>query len=84
MIIETPILAYYKKSFETIIETNFSDHVNSRVFFQFGKDRLLYLIFFFFKNLNPANYNYKIYDKDLLGIFFYFEQEKPKLKGTSI
>ena len=68
MVIEVPILAHYKQSFKTIVETDFSDYVNSRVFSQLGKNKLLYPIVFFSKNLNPVKCNYEIYDKELLAI----------------
>lgn len=73
MITKAPILVYYKHSLKTIVETNFFDYVNSRVYFQLGKDRLLYLVAFFSNNLNPTKCNYQIYDKELLVIIQYFE-----------
>ena len=68
MIIEAPILTHYKQSLKINMETDSSTYINSRVFSQLGKDRLLYLITFFSKNLNPTKYNYQIYDKELLAI----------------
>lgn len=50
------------------METNFSDYINNRVCFQLDKDRLLYLIAFFSKNLNLTKCNYDIYNKKLLAI----------------
>ena len=73
MVTKAPILAHYKQGLRTIVETDFSDYVSSRVFFQLSKDRLLHLVAFFSKNLNPAECNYKIYDKELLAIIRYFE-----------
>ena len=74
MVTEVPILAYYKQGLRTIVETNSSDYVSSEVFSQLGKDGLLNLIAFFAKNLNPAECNYEIYDKELLAIIQYFKQ----------
>ena len=50
------------------MEINSFDYVNSGVNFQLGEDKLLYLVTFFIKNLNPAKCNYEIYDKELLAI----------------
>ena len=73
MVTKAPILVYYKYGLKTILETNFLNYVNSGVYFQLGKDRLLYPVAFFFKNLNPTKCNYQIYDKELLAIIRYFE-----------
>lgn len=73
MITEAPILAHYKQGLKTIVKTDSSDYVSSRVFSQLGKDRQLHSITFFSKNPNPAEYNYEIFDKQLLVIIRYFE-----------
>ena len=73
MVIEAPILAYYKKSVKTIIKSDSSDYVSSRVFFQLDNNELLYSVAFFFKNLNLAESNYEIYNKELLAIIRCFE-----------
>ena len=84
MVTKAPILAHYKQGLRTIMEANSSDYVSSRVLFQLGKDRLLYLVAFFFKNLNPAECNYEIYDKELLAIIQCFEQWRPELEATGV
>ena len=73
MITETPIFSYYKQGLTTIVKTDSSDYVSSRVFSQLGEDRLLHLIPFFSKNMNPAECNYEIYDKELVAIIRCFE-----------
>ena len=45
---------------------------------------MLQPIIFFFKNLNPAKCNYKIYDKELLAITRCFELWKPELEETRV
>ena len=50
-----------------------SNYISIGVFIQLSKDRLLYLITFFFKNLSFAKCNYKIYDKELLNIVCCFK-----------
>ncbi len=74
MVTAAPILAHYKQVLKTIVETDSSDNVSSRVFSQLGEDGLLHPIAFFSKNLNSAKCNYKIYDKELLAIIQCFEQ----------
>ena len=73
MVTEAPILAHYKQGLKTIVETDSSDYVSSRVFFQLEEDGLPHLIAFFSKNLNPAECNYEIYDKELLAIIQCFK-----------
>ena len=68
MITKVPILAYYKQSLKTIVESDFSNYVSNAVFSQLEEDRLLYPIVFFSKNLNLTKYNYEIYNKKLLAI----------------
>ena len=73
MVIKALILAYYKQDVKTIVETDSSDYVNSRVLSQLGDDGLLHLIAFFSKNPNPTECNYEIYNKELLAIIKCFE-----------
>ena len=67
------ILAHYKQGFKTFVETDSSDYVSSEVFSQLGNDGLLHPVVFFSKNLNPAECNYEIYDKELLATIRCFE-----------
>ena len=84
MVTKAPILAYYKQGVKTIVETDSSDYVSSGVLFQLGNDELLHPVAFFSKNLNPAECNYEIYDKELLAIIRCFEQWRPELEGTGV
>ena len=84
MVTEAPILAYYKQGLKTIVETDSSDYVSSGVFSQLGEDGLLHPVAFFSKNLNPAECNYEIYDKELLAIIRCFEQWRPELEATGV
>ena len=74
MVIKAPILAYYKQGGKMIVVTDSSDYVSSVVFSQLSNDKLLHPVAYFSKNLNPAECNYKIYDKELLAIIRCFEQ----------
>ena len=79
MVTEVPILAHYKQDLRTIVETDSSDYVSSGVLSQLSKDGLLHPVAFFSKNLNHAECNYEIYDKELLAIIQCFEQWRPEL-----
>ena len=81
---KAPILAHYKQGVKTIVETNSSDYVSSGVLSQLGDNVLLQPVAFFSKNLNPAECNYEIYDKELLTIIRCFKQWKPELEGTGV
>ena len=70
---EVLILAYYKQGLKTIVKIDSFDYVSSGVLSELGEDRLLHLIAFFLKNLNSIEYNYKIYNKELLAIIQSFE-----------
>ena len=74
MVTKSPILAHYKQGVKIIVEIDSSYYISSRVFSQLGDDQLLHAIAFFSKNLNPAEYNYEIYDKELLIIIRCFEE----------
>ncbi len=74
MVTEAPILTHYKRGLKTIVETDSFDYISSKIFSQLKEDELLPPIAFFLKNLNPAECNYKIYDKELLAIIQCFEQ----------
>ena len=66
----------------SVIKANSSNYITRGILFQYNKDGVLYSIIYFLKWLNPAKYNYKIYNKELLAIIRYFEQWWPELKGT--
>ena len=64
----TPILAYFDSSKEAVLEVNSSDFVTGGILSQVGDDGLLHPVVFFSKRMIAAEYNYEIYDKELLAI----------------
>ena len=66
----------------SIIEANLSDYVTGGILSQYNKEGVLYPIVYFSKQLSPAEYNYEIYNKELLAIIKYFKQWRPELEGT--
>ena len=57
----------------SVIKTNLSNYITKGILSQYNKDGVLYPIVYFLKRLNPAKYNYEIYDKELLAIIKYFK-----------
>ena len=57
----------------SVIEADSSDYITRGILSQYNKDGVLYPIVYFLKRLNPAKYNYKIYNKELLAIIKYFK-----------
>ena len=71
MIIKILILIYDKQGIKTIVLTDSSNYISSKVFFQLENTKLLYFIIFFLKNFNLTKCKYKIYNKKLLAIIKY-------------
>ena len=69
----TPVLIYFDPTKKAYIETNLSDYITIGVLSQIGDDGELYLVAFYSRNIILAEYNYKIYDKELLVIIKSFE-----------
>jgi len=73
-IIHGPVLAHFDPEKACYLETDSSDYVSAGVLSQMGEDGQLYPIAYFSKSLILAEYNYEIYDKELLAIIKCFEQ----------
>ena len=57
----------------SIIKADLSNYITKGILSQYNKDGVLYPIVYFLKQLNPAKYNYEIYNKELLAIIKYFK-----------
>ena len=66
------MLALYNLEKEYVIKINISDHISANVFSQSVRKELLCPIIFFSKKYSPAEYNYKIYNKELLVVVLAF------------
>jgi RNase H-like domain found in reverse transcriptase len=66
----------------SVVKANLSNYATGGILSQYNENGVLHPIVYFLKRLNPAKYNYKIYNKELLAIIKYFKQWRPKLKGT--
>jgi hypothetical protein len=69
-----PLLHYYRPEYKCMIETDTSDGVIAGVFSQLYPDSIWYPVAYFSKSIAPAEYNYKIYDKEILAIVRSLEQ----------
>ena len=58
----------------SVIEADLFNYVTRGIMSQYNKDRVLYFIIYFSKQLSLAEYNYEIYNKELLAIIRYFKQ----------
>jgi RNase H-like domain found in reverse transcriptase len=58
----------------SVIEADLSNYATGGILSQYNKNGVLYPITYFSKQLNPAEYNYEIYNKELLAIIRCFEQ----------
>jgi hypothetical protein len=67
------ILYYFDLFKEIFIEINTSDYISSGVLSQKDNQGILYPVIFISKKYNLIEYNYKIYNKELLVIIYYFE-----------
>jgi hypothetical protein len=68
-----PILYYFNPLKKIFVKIDILDYVSSGIFSQKNKYNILYLVVFMSKKYNPAEYNYEIYNKELLVIIRYFE-----------
>ena len=73
-----PILTLFDPDLETFLEVNSFNLVTVRVLSQIYKG-VLRLIAFFSRKILLAEYNYKIYDKELIVIIRAFEEQRPEL-----
>jgi hypothetical protein len=63
-----PILRYFDYDHEAIVETDALDYVSAGILSQYDDEGILHLVTFFSKKHSPAEYNYEIYDKELMAI----------------
>jgi hypothetical protein len=66
-----------------MLETDASDGVVSGILSQKQRDDLWRPIAYFSKTINSVEYNYPIYNKELLAIIRAFEEYRAKLEGLA-
>ena len=68
------VLRHFDLDKEIIVETDASDYVSVGMMSQYDADGILHPIAFFSKKHSPIEYNYEIYDKELMAIIRCFEE----------
>ena len=65
-----------------LVKTDVSDYVLAGILSQRDDQGLLHSVAFFLKKYLSAEYNYEIYDKELLAIVRCFEEWRAELEGS--
>jgi hypothetical protein len=52
----------------SVVKANSSNYITRGILSQYNEEGVLHPIVYFSKQLSPAEYNYKIYNKELLAI----------------
>ena len=79
----TSILRRFDSDREILVKTDAFDYVSADVLSQHDDDDLLHSVAFFSKKYSSAEYNYKIYDKELMTIIRYFKEWHVELEDSS-
>ena len=79
-----PILAHFDRTKTRYVESDSLDYVTLGILSQYSTNGFLHLVAYFSKKMVLVEYNYEIYDKELLAIICYFEEQRPKLQGTDL
>src|SRR5690606_24113756 len=83
---DAPILRHFDPDLETVIECDSSDPVVAGILSQRvpeGEKFILHPVAYFSKKMSPAECNYGIGDKQLLGIILCFEEWRHYILGCS-
>ena len=67
-LISSLVLRHYNPDLKLMLKTDASNRVVAGILLQLYLDGEQYPIAFFLKIIDPAKYNYKVYDKEMLAI----------------
>jgi len=81
--VSAPVLRHFDPDLPCIVEADSSDYATGGILSQVEQDGTIRPVAYFSKKLAPAEYNYEIYDKELLAIIRCFEQWRPELEGAA-
>jgi hypothetical protein len=76
-----PILAYFNPDWDIIVNMDTSNYVSAGVLSQYNDDNILHPVAYFSKKHSPVEYNYEIYNKELMAIIRAFEEWHPELQS---
>ena len=77
-----PTLRHFDHSREVIIDTDASDYITAGVLSQRDDEGVLHPVAFFSKQHSPPEFNYDIYDKELMAIIKALEEWRPECEGA--
>ncbi|OAP61285.1 hypothetical protein AYL99_03486 [Fonsecaea erecta] len=67
------VLAHYNPEKKIVVETDASDYISTGILSQYDKVGILRPVAYFSRKYTPAEYNYEIFDKELMAIIRAFE-----------
>ncbi len=77
-----PVLRYFSPTRATKVETDASDGVIARVFYQQDPETgFWHLVAYFSKTIDPVQLNYDIYNKEMLVIVKVLREQRAELEG---
>ena len=82
MFVSAPILLQFNSDCKTVVEVNSSGYVVGGLLMQYNSNGILHPCAFFLKKNDPAECNYKIYDKELLAIVKCLKEWSSKLQSV--
>ena len=79
-----PILMHFQPEYQTTVETDASDYAVAAVLSQINLTTgIMHPVAYFSHTMLPAELNYEIHDKELLGIFVAFKEWCTYLEGSA-
>ena len=82
MFVTVLILAQFDPEKETLIEADSSGQSVGGILSQYNEKGELHPYAYFSKKNSPAEYNYEIYNKELLAIIRYLEEQDAELRSV--
>jgi len=76
------ILHHYNSDHKIVIEIDALNYVFKDILFQYNENEVFHSAAYFFKKHNSVEYNYEIYDKELMIIVCTFEEWRSELKDS--
>jgi hypothetical protein len=82
MLTSTPVLAQFNPDHDVIVETDTCDYMAAGSLSQYDNDGILHPVTYLSKKHSPVDYNYEIYNKELIAIIHTFEEWRPELQSV--
>lgn len=75
-------MTHYNLDRKTVVKTDVFDYVFKGILLQYDENDILYPVAYFSKKYFPIEYNYEIYNKELMAIVRAFKEWHPELKAS--